>query len=172
MAERQQTAEEKKQDREHDGQGCEHAHGHGGGSAIPSYTVTELRVKEEILAKARELAGMIYSSEEVQHFRRAEEQIKANDRIQTLIAAIKKKQKEIVAFESFGNEAMVKKIEGEIEALQDELDGIPIVSDFQQSQSDINYLLQLVVSVIRDTVAEKIELDGSDSAEPEDGYGE
>ena len=39
--------------------------------------------------------------------------------------------------------------------LQDELDGIPIVTEFQQSQSDINYLLQLVISIVRDTVLRK-----------------
>lgn len=75
--------------------------------------------------------------------------------MQGLIATIKKKQKEIVAFESFNNKDMVAKIEREIEVLQDEIDGIPVVNEFQQSQSDINYLLQLVISVIRDTVSEK-----------------
>ncbi len=81
---------------------------------------------------------------------------------------MKKKQKEIVAFQSFNNPSMVAKIEGEIESLQDELDGIPIVTEFQQSQSDINYLLQLVVSVIRDTVAEKINVEDSEADEPEE----
>jgi cell fate (sporulation/competence/biofilm development) regulator YmcA (YheA/YmcA/DUF963 family) len=60
---------------------------------------------------------------------------------------------------------MVDKIEGEISTLQDELDGIPIVNEFQQSQTDINYLLQMVVSVIRDTVAKKIDVDHDGSAE-------
>jgi cell fate (sporulation/competence/biofilm development) regulator YmcA (YheA/YmcA/DUF963 family) len=51
--------------------------------------------------------------------------------------------------------------------LQDELDQIPIVSEFQQSQSDINYLLQLVMGVVRDTVAQKIEVEAG-TAEPEE----
>lgn len=55
-----------------------------------------------------------------------------------------------------------------MEVLQDELDGIPIVTEFQQSQSDINYLLQLVISIVRDTVSEKINVEaGSEEAPAE-----
>lgn len=143
--------------------GHDHEHGHGdqGGCGIPKYDSRDLVIRADIMAKAKELAEMIYTSDEVQHYRRAEAQIKKNEKVQSLIAAIKKKQKEIVAFERFQNQEMVKKIEGEIEALQDELDAMPIVVDFQQSQSDINYLLQLVVSVIRDTVAQRLDVESS-----------
>ncbi|WP_282943389.1 YlbF family regulator [Paenibacillus sp. RC67] len=120
------------------------------------YTNTEMIVREDILEKAKELAGLISTSNEVQFFQKAEQQISSNDQIQVLISAIKKKQKEIVAFESFDNKKMVEKIEKEIEELQDQLDNIPIVNEFRQSQEDINYLLQLVMSVIRDTVSDKI----------------
>jgi len=124
------------------------------------YTNTEVIVREDILAKARELAQLISTSTEVQYFQQAERQIARNEHVQELIRAIKKKQKEAVAFETtFKNEAMVKKIEAEIDALQDELDSIPIVSEFKQSQEDINYLLQLVVSVIRDTVSDIINVE-------------
>src|SRR5690606_17376071 len=107
----------------------------------------------------KELAELIGTSEEVQHFQKAEQLIRRHERVQTLISAIKKKQKEIVAFQSFQNQAMVDKIEREIDELQDELDEIPLVTEFQQSQSDINYLLQLVISVIRDTVSEKVNVE-------------
>ncbi|GAA4872162.1 RicAFT regulatory complex protein RicA family protein [Paenibacillus vulneris] len=134
----------------------DHDHNHMQCSQMECYTNTEMIVREDILAKAKELAELISTSNEVQFFQKAEEQISSNDHIQTLISAIKKKQKEIVAFESFENKKMVEKIEKEIEELQDQLDNIPIVSEFRQSQEDINYLLQLVMSVIRDTVSDKI----------------
>ncbi|MFD7521583.1 MULTISPECIES: RicAFT regulatory complex protein RicA family protein [Paenibacillus] len=129
------------------------------------YTNTEMVVREDILAKTKELAELLTTSSEVQFFQQAEKQINQNEHIQSLIQAMKKKQKEIVAFEKFDNEIMVKKIEKEIEDLQDELDNIPIVSEFQQSQADINYLLQLVMGVIRDTIADKITVE-SGSAQP------
>ncbi|GGD67644.1 RicAFT regulatory complex protein RicA family protein [Paenibacillus nasutitermitis] len=143
-----------------------HDHGQGEGCNIPSFNTENIIVRADIMQKTKELADMLYTSEEVQHFRRAEKQIQGNTRIQDLISLIKKKQKEIVAFETtFKNADMVAKIEKEIEVLQDELDGIPIITEFQQSQSDINYLLQTVVSVIRDTVAEKITVEGAAPAD-------
>ncbi|MCZ8512284.1 YlbF family regulator [Paenibacillus filicis] len=131
---------------------------------MDEYTNTEMIVREDILTKARELAGLLSTSSEVEFFQQAEKQISNNDHIQTLISAIKKKQKEIVAFERFENQAMINKIEGEIDSLQDELDSIPIVSEFKQSQEDINYLLQLIMSVIRDTLSETITVEKGTAA--------
>lgn len=130
-------------------------------SGMETYTNTEMIVREDIIDKAKELAELIATSNEVQFFQKAENQISSNDQIQTLISAIKKKQKEIVAFESFENKKMVEKIEKEIDDLQDQLDNIPIVNEFRQSQEDINYLLQLVMSVIRDSISEKITVESS-----------
>ncbi|OBA01096.1 hypothetical protein A9P44_07445 [Paenibacillus polymyxa] len=115
--------------------------------------------RDMILAKAKELAGILGSSEEVQVFRKAEEKIQDHERIQQLIATMKKKQKEIVAFESLKNQKMIAKIEAELQELQEELDGIPIVTEFQQSQVEINELLQMVITAIRDTVAEKVNVE-------------
>ncbi|WP_217506423.1 MULTISPECIES: RicAFT regulatory complex protein RicA family protein [Paenibacillus] len=131
---------------------------------MPTYDTRNLVIRDDIMGKAKELADMLGTSEEVKQFQQAESKIRDHERIQQLIATIKKKQKEIVAFESFKNAEMVSKIEQEIEDLQDELDSIPLVTEFQQSQSDINYLLQLVISVIRDTVSEKVNVEaGTDS---------
>jgi cell fate (sporulation/competence/biofilm development) regulator YmcA (YheA/YmcA/DUF963 family) len=165
LAEQQTTANHSEQ-HNHD---HVHDHTHGGGCGIPSFNTRDLIVKEDIAKKAKELADLIFTSEEVQHYRRAEQQINGNERVQQLISQIKKKQKEVVAFETtFKNADMVKKIEAEMEVLQDELDGIPIVSEFQQSQSDINYLLQLVVSIVRDTVSEKINVEDASEPDPEE----
>ncbi|WP_127531712.1 RicAFT regulatory complex protein RicA family protein [Paenibacillus kobensis] len=148
----------------------DHDHEHGGGCGIQSFHTRDLIVRKDVMEKAKELADLIYTSEEVTRYRKAEKQIQAHERVQSVMALLKKKQKEVVAFEkTFKNEAMAKKIEQEMEELQDELDGIPVVAQFQQSQSDINYLLQLVIGVVRDTVAEKLEVEGaSETEEPAD----
>jgi cell fate (sporulation/competence/biofilm development) regulator YmcA (YheA/YmcA/DUF963 family) len=130
------------------------------------YTNTEMIVREDILVKAKELAELLTTSNEVQFYQKAEKQIATNEHIQQLISAIKKKQKEIVAFETFQNQKMIDKIENEIEELQDELDSIPVVSEFKQTQEDINYLLQLVMSVIRDSISDKINVEAGSSSSP------
>lgn len=157
--------------REHD---HGHDHEHGEGCGIPRFDNRDLIVREDIMAKAKELARLITTTEEVDLFQKAERLIQQNEKVQGLIAQLKKKQKELVAFETtFKNEKMVEKIQKEIDALQDELDEMPVVRQFQQSQVDVNYLLQSVVSVIRDVVAEKVDLEAAKHAEaPADGYGE
>lgn len=133
---------------------------------MPTYNTRELIIRDDIMAKAEELAGLISTSEEVKMFQQAEEKIRNHERVQELIKTIKKKQKEIVAFETFQNKEMIAKIEREIEELQDEIDGVPLVVEFQQSQSDINYLLQLVVSVIHDTVSQKVNVETGKDTPP------
>ncbi|CAH1197731.1 hypothetical protein PAECIP111893_00921 [Paenibacillus plantiphilus] len=154
----------------HDHDHHDHDHEHGKGCGVPKFHTKDIIVRADIMAKTKELADMLFTSEEVQQYQRAEKQIQGNDRVQGLIAQMKKKQKEIVAFETtFKNADMVTKIEKEIEELQDQLDEIPIISEFQQSQADINYLLQTVVAVIRDTVADKINVeDASPAEDPEE----
>lgn len=127
--------------------------------AIPSYTNTEVIVREDIINKAKELAETLTTADEVQIYQKAEIKVNNHTEVQEIIKLIKKKQKEIVGFEHFKNQAMVDKIEKEIEALEQQLNEYPVVNEFKQSQEDINYLLQLVIGIIRDTVSEKITMD-------------
>ncbi|WP_391572935.1 RicAFT regulatory complex protein RicA family protein [Cohnella sp.] len=149
-------------DHDHD---HDHDH-HGGACSMPSFDNRELILREDILNRARELANLITTAEEVNVYQQAEKRIQSHERVQGLIVQIKKKQKELVAFQNtFKNPAMVEKIEAEISVLQDELDGIPIVQQFQQSQVDVNYMLQSIISIIRDTVSEKIDVEAAKPAE-------
>jgi cell fate (sporulation/competence/biofilm development) regulator YmcA (YheA/YmcA/DUF963 family) len=149
-------------------QECGHGQDREGGYVIPEYDNRELILREDILARAKELADLIMTTEEVELYRKAEKKIQSHERVQTLIAQIKKKQKELVAFQNtFNNPAMVEKIEREIEAIQDELDQMPIVQQFQQSQTDVNYMLQSIVTIIRDIVAEKLDVEAATPAEPD-----
>ncbi len=127
--------------------------------AIPSYTSTEVIVREDIINKAKELAETLTTADEVQIYQKAEIKVNNHTEVQEIIKLIKKKQKEIVGFEHFKNQAMVDKIEKEIEVLELQLNEYPVVNEFKQSQEDINYLLQLVIGIIRDTVSEKITMD-------------
>ena len=120
---------------------------------------TNLYTQKEILEKARELATMISRTSEVDFYKRAEQQIKNNERVQELINQLKQKQKQMVMFESINKPELAKKVEAEFNQLQDELDAIPVVTEFKQSQIDVNDLLQMVTNVITNTVSERIILD-------------
>lgn len=116
----------------------------------------KLATRAEILAKAEELADLIARSDEVEFFKKAEQKIKRNMRVEELIAMIKAKQKEAVHAEHYHTKEHLTEVEREIDRLNAELDEIPIVREFKQSQVEVNELLQLVTNVISNAVTDKI----------------
>ncbi|RKD24306.1 master regulator for biofilm formation [Ammoniphilus oxalaticus] len=124
-----------------------------------------------IVQKAKELADMISNSNEVDFYKKAEEQIKANDKVQELIGQIRNKQKEAVALEALGRAELIKKVEQEMDELHEQLDQIPLVTQFKQTQMEINDLLQMVTNVIANTVSERIIVStGGDPLSGDTGY--
>lgn len=112
--------------------------------------------KQEIMNEARELASKIAETEEVDFFKRAEAQINEHLRVQETIAKIKALQKEAVNLKHYEKSEALKATDEKIDALQDELDDIPLVQEFKQSQMEVNELLQMVSNTISNTVTNKI----------------
>jgi cell fate (sporulation/competence/biofilm development) regulator YmcA (YheA/YmcA/DUF963 family) len=112
--------------------------------------------RTEIITRAKELAKMISETEEVDLFKRAELKINRNEKVQETISQIKALQKQAVNYQHYGKHEALKQVEEKIDALQDELDGIPVVQDFKTSQVDVNDLLQLVAATISNTVTDEI----------------
>ncbi len=112
--------------------------------------------RKEIIAQAEKLAKLISESEEVDFFKRAEQQIKKNANVQRLINEIKRYQKHAVQFKHYNKAEALKKAEQKLDELHHEIDSIPIVQEFKQSQREVNDLLQLVTNVISNTVTNEI----------------
>lgn len=112
--------------------------------------------KDDIILRSREIARMIAETEEVDFFKRAEAQIHENEKVRTLISSIKGLQKQAVNFQHYGKTEALKKTEEKIAALEAELDAIPVVQEFKQSQIDVNDLLQMVATTISNTVTDEI----------------
>ncbi|MED3552107.1 RicAFT regulatory complex protein RicA family protein [Cytobacillus praedii] len=112
--------------------------------------------KDDIIARAKELARMIAETEEVDFFKRAEAQINENEKIRATISNIKGLQKQAVNLQHFGKKEALKKTEDKLEALQNELDAIPVVQEFKQSQIEVNELLQMVANAISNTVTDEV----------------
>lgn len=112
--------------------------------------------REQILEKANELAKMLSGTDEVAFFKQAEAQISANDRVQNLIKRIKVLQKNSVNLQHYQKFEALRDNENKIDQLMDELDNIPLVKEFKQSQSEVNDLLQYISSSISKRVTEEI----------------
>jgi len=112
--------------------------------------------KDDIVARSTELARMIAETEEVDFFKRAEAHIHENQKVKTLISDIKGLQKQAVNLQHYGKHEALKKVEDKIASIEQELDEIPVVQDFKQSQIEVNELLQLIASTISNTVTDEI----------------
>lgn len=112
--------------------------------------------KDDILTKAAELAEMIATTEEVDFFKRAEAQINENQKVRNLIAQIKGLQKQAVNLQHYGKDQAYKDVQSKIDALEKELDEIPVVQQFKQTQVDVNDLLQIVASQVSNKVTDLI----------------
>lgn len=131
---------------------------------------TKLYTKDEIVEKAKEIAHMIANTEEVEFFKKAEEQINENQHVREKIASLKTLQKQAVNFQHLGKEKALKLIEEKIAKIEEEIDELPIVQQFKQSQMDVNSLLQLVSNAIANNVTnEIIESTGGDLLRGETG---
>ena len=118
--------------------------------------MTKLYTKDEIVAKAHEIAHMIANTEEVEFFKKAEEQINENQFVREKIASLKTLQKQAVNFQHLGKEKALKMIEGKIEQIEEDIDNVPVVQQFKESQTEVNYLLQLVSNAIANAVTNEI----------------
>ena len=94
---------------------------------------TKLYTKDEIVEKAKEIAHMIANTEEVEFFKKAEEQINENQFVREKIASLKTLQKQAVNFQHLGKERALKTMETKIEGIEKEIDELPVVQQFKQS---------------------------------------
>ncbi len=112
--------------------------------------------KSDVIKRAQELAKMIAETEEVDFFKRAEAQLNENQKVRETIASIKSLQKQAVNFQHYGKTEALKQVQAKIDRLQEELDELPIIQQFQESQINVNDLLQLVANTISNTVTDEI----------------
>lgn len=118
--------------------------------------MSEKYSREAIIDKANELAKLLAETEEVDFFKRAEAQINQNEKVQQIIRRIKLFQKESVNLQHYGKEEALRKNEAKINQLTSELDELPIVQEFKQSQTEVNDLLQFISITISNKVTDEI----------------
>ena len=118
--------------------------------------MTKLYTKDEIVEKAKEIAHMIANTEEVEFFKKAEAQINENQFVREKIASLKTLQKQAVNFQHLGKEKALTMIEGKIAGIEEEIDALPVVVEFKQSQTEVNELLQLVSNAIANNVTDEV----------------
>lgn len=126
--------------------------------------------RQQVVDEAKKLAKMMADIEEIDRFKQLEAKLNDNQKVQSHIKKIKALQKQAVNFQAYGKTEALQKIESEIDRLQDELDDIPVVAEFKDSQTVINDILQMVSNTIsREVTNEVIRSTGGDVLQGETG---
>ncbi|HLR66211.1 RicAFT regulatory complex protein RicA family protein [Virgibacillus alimentarius] len=126
--------------------------------------------RKEILDEAKKLANMLANTEEIDRFKQVEAKINENKKVQSLIKKIKALQKQAVNFQAYEKTEALKRVETELDRLQAEIDAIPVVQEFKETQLVVNDVLQLVTGTIaREVTNEVIESTGGDILAGETG---
>lgn len=108
--------------------------------------------KEEILMEAEKLANEIKSLDEVNRYHHIETRLNDNKKLKKLINNMKSLQKQAVNFQAYGKTEALKKVDAEIDRIQEEIDAIPIVEEFKESQVIVNDVLQQLSQSITEQV--------------------
>lgn len=126
--------------------------------------------RNEVLDEARSLADMLSQTEEIERFKKVEAKINGNHKVQQLISRIKTLQKQAVNLQAYEKKEALKKVETEIDRLQEEIDSIPVVQEFKDIQITVNDILQLVSGTIaREVTNHVIEATGGNVLEGKTG---
>ncbi len=126
--------------------------------------------RKQILDEAKGLAQMLAGTEEIDRFKQVEAKINDNKKVQQLITKIKTLQKQAVNFQAYEKTEALKKVEAEIDRLQAEIDDIPVVQEFKETQIVVNDILQLVSGTIaREVTNDVISSTGGDLLSGETG---
>lgn len=112
--------------------------------------------RKEVIEQAKKLAEMLASTEEIDRFKELEVKVNQNSKIQGLIMRIKSLQKQAVNLQAYEKTEALQRVEEELDRLQNEIDEIPIVSEFKEIQITVNDVLQLVSTTISREVTNHI----------------
>lgn len=112
--------------------------------------------REQVLTEAKDLAEKLAGTEEIERFKEVEAKINQNDKVQRLISRIKLLQKQAVNLQAYEKTEALKKVEDEIDRTQEELDEMPVVQEFQEIQTVVNDVLQLVSGTIAREVTNRV----------------
>ncbi|MGP4072172.1 RicAFT regulatory complex protein RicA family protein [Piscibacillus sp. B03] len=112
--------------------------------------------RQQVVEEAKELAKKLAHIDEIERFKDLEIKINSNNKVQAHIKKIKALQKQAVNLQHYGKGEALKRVEEELDRLQAELDAIPIVQEFKESQVVVNDILQRVTNTIANEVTDEI----------------
>lgn len=112
---------------------------------------------DDILAYAKEVADKLEQLEDVQRFKVIKAKLDQHEKIKHHISQIKQLQKQAVNLQAYGKTAAVTAVDKEIDAIQAEIDALPIVEEFKVTQVEVNAILQSLIGEINQQISDALD---------------
>ncbi len=104
------------------------------------------------MTEKEKLIQMILENESIQRYRRIEELINGNKELKAKIGELKSIQKQLVNAKEIGKTEAIMTFQKRYDLLLESIEEYPLMSDYLALQSDINEMLQTIVSIIEDGI--------------------
>lgn len=109
------------------------------------------------MTEKEKLIEMILQNEEIQRYKRIEDIINNNKTLKAKINQLKALQKQLINAKQVGKTQAISEIENRYQALYNEIDEYPLMSDYLALQSDINEMMQSIQSIIEEGIEKDFE---------------
>jgi len=104
------------------------------------------------MTEREKLIQMIQENPEIQRYKRIEKIMNGNKFLKSKMAQLKSVQKQLVNAKHIGKKEAVLAFQAQYDALYEELETYPLMSDYLALQSDINEIMQAIVSIIEEGI--------------------
>ncbi|EKU50513.1 YlbF family regulator [Staphylococcus massiliensis] len=106
--------------------------------------------KDDIIQEANRISLKIQDLDMIQDYKRVEDQIHHNQRLDAYMKRLKMNQKQSVNLQNYGKETAFNQSESHISDIQKKIDALPIVGEFKVAQQDANTFLHSMVDILND----------------------
>ena len=109
------------------------------------------------MTEKEKLIQMIKNDETIQRYKRIEKHINSNPELKAKMGMLKNIQKQLVNAKHIGKTQAVSTFQKRYDTLLEEIENYPLMSDYLALQSDINEMIQEIVTLIEEGIEKDLE---------------
>lgn len=109
------------------------------------------------MTEREKLIQMVLENESIARYKRIEQLINDNKELKNKIGELKNIQKQLVNAKEIGKTEAISTFQKRYDSLLESIEEYPLMSDYLALQSEINEMLQTIVSIIEDGIEKDFE---------------